>query len=153
MAWKIGTVHCNKRAFSCKQGQNKKGNKRTHRCYWPPTVPLFLKKRRALKIHKNLVQIQSARLFPGLNFCCNALYAQSRLKTAQLFERGEFRKDRPWTRELASLPSVRMKELVQCTFLLLLHFMYYMREKKRKMFQTCLLCFTWERERWIPVDP
>ena len=45
-----------------------------------------------------------------------------------------------------------MKELVQCTFLLL-HFMYYMREKKRKMFQTCLLCFTYKKERWITVDP
>ena len=41
-----------------------------------PNRPLFLKKRRALKIHNSLEQRrrQSACLFPGLNFCYNPLY-------------------------------------------------------------------------------
>ena len=39
-----------------------------------PNCPSLLKKRRVTKIHNSLVQRQSARLFPGFNFCYNALY-------------------------------------------------------------------------------
>ena len=35
-------------------------------------------------IHNSLVQRQSARLFPGLNFCYNPLYMQGHLVTAEL---------------------------------------------------------------------